>query len=386
MPWQGVSAVDLRLQFIADVQTGLFTITELAERYHVSRKTAYKWIALARQHGTARLHDASRRPQHSPTRTPVAIVRRLCEARQRFPHWSARKLLILLRRQDPTTAWPCAATAHVWLAREGWIRQKPRRRPPLYPPVQLTPPTRPNALWTTDFKGELRLGAGGWCYPLTLRDAASRFVLRCVALTSRATGVTQPQFERAFREFGLPDRIRSDNGTPFASPGLARLSRLAVWWMRLGIVPERITPGRPDQNGAHEQFHRVLKRATALPPAASLRAQQRRFNHFVPEYNELRPHDALAGDPPARHYVPSTRPYPPRLPPLEYPAAWPTRRVSINGTFSWRDQPIRLTEALAGQHIAFEEVDDGLWCIHFATVAIVRFDDRTRSLLPLGPC
>lgn len=386
MPWQGVSAVDLRLQFITDVATELFTITELAERYHISRKTAYKWLAVARQHGTERLRDASRRPHHSPTRTAPAIVQRLCAARQRFPHWSARKLLTFLRRQDPAIAWPCAATAHVWLAREGWIRHKPRRRPPLYPPVQLTRPTQANALWTTDFKGELRLADGQWCYPLTLRDAASRYVLCCAALTSRATANTQPQFERAFREFGLPDRMRSDNGTPFASPGLARLSRLAVWWMRLGIVPERIAPGRPDQNGAHEQFHRVLKRATAMPPAPTLRAQQARFNRFVPEYNDLRPHDALAGDTPAQHYVASVRPYPARLPALQYPAAWATRRVSSSGTFSWRDHAVRLTEALAGEYIGFEPVDDGLWLVYFATVAIARFDERSHVLLPLGPC
>jgi hypothetical protein len=210
-------------------------------------------------------------------------------------------------------------------------------------------------------------------------------VLRCTALPSHTRVVTQREFVHAFRAFGLPDRIRSDNGPPFGAPGLGRLSRLAVWWLRLGIMPERITPRHPEQNGSHEQFHAVLKRQTTRPPAASCRAQQRRFQTFVTEYNDERPHDALHGHPPATQYRASARVYPERLPPLDYLAAWDVRRVSTNGSISWRGRAFFLTEVLAGEHVAFEAIDDGLWLVRFAQLPLARFDERRRQLLPLVP-
>jgi putative transposase len=220
---------------------------------------------------------------------------------------------------------------------------------------------------------------------LTLRDGCTRYVLRCTALATHTRAVTQPEFVQAFRLFGLPDRIRSDNGPPFGAPGLGRLSRLAVWWLRLGIVPERITPRHPEQNGSHEQFHAVLKRETTRPPAASARAQQRRFTAFVTEYNEERPHDALGGVPPGTRYQPSSRAYPEQLPPLDYPATWELRRVSTSGSISWGGHAVFLSEVLAGESIAFEAIDDGLWLVRFAAVPLARFDERRRQLLPAVP-
>jgi putative transposase len=290
-----------------------------------------------------------------------------------------------LQRQAPDVAWPCRDTIHEVLRRHGLVRSPLRRRPSLHPPVHLTAPTQPNLVWTTDYKGEFKTGDGAWCYPFTLRDGCARYVLRCTALPSHTRAVTQPEFVQAFRTYGLPDRIRSDNGPPFGAPGLGRLSRLAVWWLRLGIVPERITPRHPEQNGSHEQFHAVLKRETARPPAASARAQQRRFATFVAEYNHERPHDALGGVPPATRYHASPRPYPERLPALEYPAAWSARRVSVAGTISWRGRPLFLTEVLAGETVAFEPVDDGLWLLRFATLALARFDERGHRLLAVLP-
>ena len=290
-----------------------------------------------------------------------------------------------MTRQAGDRAWPCRDTIHEVLRRAGLVRQRVRRRPPLHPPVQLTAPTAPNVLWTTDYKGEFRTGDGAWCYPFTLRDGCSRYVLRCTALPTHTRAATQPQFVQAFRTFGLPNRIRSDNGPPFGAPGLARLSRLAVWWLRLGILPERIRPRHPEQNGSHEQFHAVLKRETARPPAASSRAQQRRFAAFVTQYNQERPHDALGGAPPATVYHPSARPYPATLPPVEYPAAWDIRRVGGSGSISWRGHFVFLTEVLAGEFIALEPVDDGLWLVRFATLPLARFDERQRRLLPLLP-
>lgn len=247
----------------------------------------------------------------------------------------------------------------------------------------MAPATAPNEVWTTDFKGEFRLGDGAYCYPLTLRDLYSRVVLGCEALPEKSDRRARPCFERAFREYGLPARMRSDNGGPFAAPGLTRLSHLSVWWLRLGIQPERIALGHPEQNGAHEQFHRVLKAETARPPAAHLAAQQRRFRHFCGEYNTERPHEALGDATPASCYAASPRPYPSRLPPLEYPGHWEVRRVASTGQVSWAGGPLYLTEVLGGEHVAFEEVDDGLWMLHFATIRLARFDARTRTLTPV---
>ena len=222
-------------------------------------------------------------------------------------------MLTVASWRQPDADWPSRSTVCTLLHDRGLVQTR-RRRPP--PPSSVRPPlaamTRPNAVWTTDFKGEFRTGDGRYCYPLTLRDGCSRFVLRCDALVERTTEATRRRFARAFADYGLPDRIRSDNGSPFASPGLGGLSQLAVWWIRLGIVPERIAPGHPEQNGSHEQFHSVLKGATARPPSATAAAQQRRFARFCTEYNDERPHEALQNDTPASRYAPSRRRLPAR--------------------------------------------------------------------------
>ncbi len=209
-------------------------------------------------------------------------------------------------------------------------------------------------------------------------------MLRCDDLSEPTYAATRRRFERAFAEYGLPERIRSDNGSPFAGTGLGRLSRLSVWWIRLGIVPERIALGRPDQNGSHEQFHSVLKAETARPPARNAAAQQRRFGRFCLEYNHVRPHAALANDVPASRYRPSPRTLPRHLPALEYPGHFEIRRVSTIGQVSWRGASVFLSDALAGEQVAFEEIDDGIWTVRFATVALARYDDRSRSIHPLA--
>jgi transposase InsO family protein len=271
------------------------------------------------------------------------------------------------------------------LRRRGLV--KLRRRRPSSPSARspLVAITQPNQVWTTDFKGEFRTGDGRYCYPLTLRDGFSRFVLRCEALTGRTTEATRRGFERAFAAYGVPERMRSDNGGPFASAGLAGLSQLSVWWIRLGIVPERIAPGHPEQNGSHEQFHRVLKAETARPPAASASAQQRRFRAFCHEYNHERPHEALHDDTPAQHYAPSPRSLPARVPALEYPGHLEVRLVASHGCISWGGTHVFLTTALAGEYVAFDEVDDGSWTIRFADVVLGRFDERHRYVHPIGP-
>lgn len=381
MPWREMSPMDQRVQFVTEFRSGLFTMTELVAQYGISRKTGYKWVDRYEAKGVAGLTDRSRRPRHSPLATDADRVAALIALRKRHPRWGAKKLLAVLRQREPTTAWPSRSTVCDLLTRAGLITPRTRRtRVGCAGPSMLTPITEPNATWTIDFKGEFRTGDGVYCYPLTLRDGWSRFVLRCDAMLAQTYDGTRRRVERAFAEYGLPVRIRSDNGGPFAAPSVTRLSRLSVWWMRLGIVPERIAPGRPDQNGSHEQFHSVLKAGTARPPAPNARAQQQRFGRFCREYNHERPHEALQDRVPATCYTPSPRALPATLPALEYPGHMEIRRVSSVGAFSWSDRPVFLSEALAGEHIGFEEVDDGVWTVYFASVAIARFDERQKHI------
>jgi transposase InsO family protein len=380
MPWQEMSPVDLRIEFVHAFQTGLWSMTELCDQYQISRKTGYKWVDRYEADGRAGLRDRSRRPHHSPRASDPAIVDALCAARRMHPTWSARKLLAVLRRRQPTIAWPQRSTGAAWLKARGLVRARRRPSHQRAPSGPLAVVERLNQVWTTDFKGEFRVGTGQYCYPFTLRDAFSRYVLRCDALATKDGAATRRCFERAFAEFGLPDRIRSDNGGPFAAPGLTRLSHLSTWWIRLGIVPERIALGHPEQNGSHEQFHRVLKRETAWPPAATLRAQQQRFRRFCTEYNDERPHEALGDQPPASVYTASRRPLPVRLPPIEYPGHCEIRRVSSCGTVSWTSHPLYLSTVLAGHDVAFEEIDDAIWRVMFASIILARFDERTRTL------
>lgn len=376
--------MNLRMCFVTDWNRDCWTMTELCADYQISRKTGYKWVDRYAAAGPRGLQDQSRRPAHSPEATDPALVEALVALRRRHPRWGARKLLALATRHDRQAAWPSRSTVCELLKARGLVAPRHRRNRQAHVPSRLAPLTAPNETWTTDFKGHFRTGDGTYCYPLTLRDGFSRFVLRCEALAGPTYEATRPQFERAFAEYGLPDRIRSDNGGPFASTGLRRLSRLSVWWIRLGIHLERIALGHPEQNGSHEQFHSVLKAETARPPAANARAQQRRFTRFCAEYNGDRPHEALADRTPASCYQRSPRSLPTRMPPLEYPGHWEIRRVSTIGQVSWGAQALFLSGALAGEDVAFEEVDDGLWTVYFATLALGRYDERHRRIQPMA--
>jgi putative transposase len=383
MPWRETSPMEQRLEFIHEYESGLFTMTELAEQYGISRTTGYKWLSRYESDGLPGLTDRSRCPHSSPQATDPELVAMLVAERRRHPRWGAKKLLGIVRRRDPHRAWPSRSTVCDLLKARGLVTARRRRSRLLERTSALGPITTSNEVWTTDFKGEFRTGDGAYCYPLTLRDGWSRFVLRCDALMSPSYLATRARFERAFADYGLPQRIRSDNGTPFAGVGLGRLSRLSVWWMRLGIVPERIAAGHPEQNGAHEQFHAVLKAETARPPAADAAAQQQRFVRFCAEYNQERPHEALGDEVPASRYTRSPRPLPARLAALEYPSHFEVRLVSTTGYIKWIGANVFLASALAGQYIGLEEIDDGLWTVHFSTVALARYDERHRTLRPI---
>jgi len=264
------------------------------------------------------------------------------------------------------------------LDRAGLITTSRRRAVRAHPGRALIPMTAPNGTWTADFKGQFKTRNGLYCYPLTIVDGFSRYILACDAFPSTRYEGTRKVLERVFRTYGLPRCILSDNGTPFASTGLGRLSRLSMWWVRMGIGIERIVPGHPEQNGSHERMHKTLKAQTTRPPARDPKGQQRKFDAFVQEFNEERPHESLGQRRPATVYVASPRPYPERLPPLEYPGNYETRKVTRNAMLKWKKSLIFVSHTLSGQVLGFEEIDDGIWSVYYGAVLLARFDERER--------
>jgi transposase InsO family protein len=360
------------------------TFTELCALYSISRVTGYKWLERAERSGLDFLEELSRRPHSCPHATSAALQARLLDARRHHPTWGPRKLLALVHRQDrrqgETFAWPARSTVAELLRRNGLTI--PRRRRPSRGHLgrPLTPMSAPNVIWTADYKGQFRLGDGRYCFPLTVQDGYSRYLLGCRGLTGTTTVECRPVFQRLFQEYGLPEIIRSDNGVPFATGALARLSQLSVWWIRLGIYPETIEPAHPEQNGRHERMHRTLKRETARPPAPTTRSQQQRFDLFRDEYNAVRPHQALQDATPGSLYTRSPRPYPNTPPPMEYPPHFEVRLVSANGGIRWLRGWVNISHVLGGEYVGFEEIDDGEWDLYFGRMKLGRFHERLRCI------
>jgi putative transposase len=376
MPWRNTAPMDQRTQFIADHLRETQTITELCDQYGVSRKTGYKWIDRYLRLGPAGLEERSRRPHRAPNQTADEIVAAILEARHRHPVWGGKKLRALLQRRHPRWTLPGRSTVCDILRRHGLVPTRRSRRRLGHPGRPTTIMGAPNAVWCADYKGQFKTGDGRYCYPLTVTDGFSRYLLGCQGLSSTAVAEAQPVFTRLFKEYGLPLRIRTDNGVPFATTTLARLSKLSAWWVRLGILPEFIEPGRPDQNGRHERMHRTLKAATTRPAAGSLGAQQRRFNGFRAEFNHERPHEALDQQTPATCYHPSPRPMPDRLPPLEYPDRFEVRYVSANGGIRWNRRWVNVSTVCVGEYVGLEEIDDGIWNVYFGPLRLGRLLER----------
>jgi len=373
--------MDQRVAFIADWLRDEWTMTELAERYAISRKTAYKWTdryAADPAHGLA---ERSRAPKAHGRAMGDEIREAVLGLRRTHPHWGPKKLRAILTARVPRRAWPAPSTMGELLRREGL--SQPRRRGRYVIPLTqpLAAATAPNEVWTTDFKGWFRTTDGTRCDPLTVADACSRFVLCCRIVPPSERGV-RPWFERTFREYGLPRAMRSDNGSPFATTGAGRLSHLAVWWLKLGIRLDRIDPGHPEQNGRHERFHLTLQQDTAAPPAATARQQQRRFDRMRDEFNTERPHEALGQQPPARIYVASPRPYPARLEDPWYDATHQVRRVKETGQINWHGDLIFVSEAVRGELIGLAETERGDWTARFMHVELGRIDRQTRRFTP----
>lgn len=376
MPWSVSSPMSRRLEFVEDAQRGLYAMTELCARYGISRRVGYKWLARYAADGVDGLADQRRVAHSHPHRMPAEVAAALLTCRGAHPTWGPRKLLAYLARRHPRTAWPAASSVGALLKREGLVRARRRRPMPGHPGPPTAPMDAPNATWTADFKGQFRTQDGAYCYPLTVCDGYSRYLLACRGLPSVETAGARPVFERLFREHGLPTRIRSDNGVPFATSALGRLSALSAWWIKLGITPELTEPSSPQQNGQHERMHRTLKAEATKPPRNTLRAQQQRFDAFQREYNTERPHEALRNATPADHYTPSPRAYPRRLADPEYPGHFQVRYVSRNGGVRWRNQWVNVSHVLAEEYVGLEEVEDGIWSVYFGPVLLGRFHER----------
>jgi putative transposase len=380
MPWSEACTMDLRLAFIEDWLTSN-DVTGSCRRAGISRKTGYKWIGRFHARGDPGLADASRRPETCPHATAPEVVDALVELRRAHPTWGAKKLVAKLSWLSPDLELPCVATASRIIDRAGLVRR--RRRCRRLPKTGGAWPRgdRPNAIWCTDFKGQFRTLDGRLCYPLTLMDEHSRFILGCEAQPKIDGEAVRAVFTSIFRRHGLPEAIRSDNGGPFASTGLSRLSRLSVWWLRLGIALKRNAPGHPQHNGRHERMHRDLKAETTRPPSPDLRRQQRCFDRFVEQHNQERPHEALQQRPPATEYRSSPRRYPERLPEPEYPSHYEVRRVAPNGAVSLWGGYVFLSKALIGERVGLAERNEDEWTAYLGDLAVGIIDRRTRRAL-----
>ncbi len=379
MPWKGVTVSEQRQRFIEDFQLNYYSVTELAERFSISRKTAHKWIKRYLEHGQAGLEEQSRRPQSCPWQTDGAIVAELVAVRKAHPSWGPKKLLDVMSRRDPERYLPSIPTAARILARDGLV--KPRRRyRRAHPGCPQTQAEAPNDIWPADYKGQFRLKNGKYCFPLTVSDLSSRYLLGCDAHPAISLQKTFAHFKGLFATYGLPSRIRTDNGVPFASNALGRLSQLSVWFIKLGIYPELIEPGKPHQNGVHERMHRTLKQEATIPPASSLRGQQRKFDGFREEFNQERPHESLGMKRPAEVYQASDRSMPKRLEPYDYPGHYLVRRVSRSGTIRVLGRQIFVSNTLQEDYVGLEEVDDGVYDLYFCFYQIGRYDLKANKI------
>lgn len=366
MPWKDVRPMDERMKFISRLLEG-DRMVDLCREYGISRKTGYKFLERFKKEGALGLSDRLKSPLNIPHRTPKPLENLILKLRKAKPTWGPKKLNVKLGELHPGIRIPAPSTIGEILKRNGCIEIRRRRKRQNYFPSQLRISSETNETWCVDFKGHFRLGNGKYCYPLTITDHFSRFLVACEGLEDIRTETVFPVFEEVFKRYGLPSTIRSDNGSPFAAHGLGGLSRLSAWWIRLGIRPERIEPGHPEQNGRHERMHRTLKQETTRPAAKNILQQQELFDKFKKDYNHERPHEALGMDYPAKRYQPSLKQYANELPQPDYSIFDSTRIVSTNGSI-WLPKvgiPCFLTRSLAGHPVGLREIETETWLVNF---------------------
>ena len=383
MPWKECHVMDERLRFVARLLEGE-KMAPLCAEFGISRKTGYKIFDRYKDNGVTAFNDRSRRPYRQANRLPAPIEATIVRLKREYPGWGAPKIREKLRQRVTGVQLPAISTVHAVLDRYHLVKRRRRRRGDAPAATVLTRPTDPNALWCADYKGEFMLGNRRYCYPLTITDFASRYLLTCEALSTTQERFAFTAFDRAFKEFGLPQAIRTDNGVPFAGPtALYRLSKLAVWWLRLGIRIERIAPGHPQQNGRHERMHRTLKAEATKPAAPNVLQQQARFDTFVTRYNHDRPHQALGMKVPAALYTRSARVYR-GLEDLSYPFADATFTVTHCGRICFHGRKINLSHVFAGQNVGVTQVGERIWLVTFMQYDLGYFDDEVGRLEPIA--
>ena len=380
MPWETRNQQERRYELVRAIKAATEPVAELSRRWRVSRKTAYKWLNRYRQRGLRGLLDASRKPERMTRRTARSWLERLRRLRRRHPTWGARKLHHRLHEESPGEDLPAVATLSRWLKRWGLAKGRPRRRAgPMILRPKMRAAQKANDTWTVDFKGSYRTGDGTRVNPLTVRDLYSRYGIKVARLSHQSLELTRPEFIKIFREYGLPGRIRCDNGTPFGGGGPTGLTRLSAWWVKLGIAVEHITPGRPSENGAHEQFHRVYKAEVAKIPARRRGEQQRRSNRWLRHYNEERPHEALGMEVPASRYRKSRRRMPQLIKPWTYPKGWVRRWVKGNGEITWRGKRRFVGEAFVRDYVGLKMIRWGVWRVYFGPILVRELHERERG-------
>jgi transposase InsO family protein len=382
MPWKECKPMDERLRFIARLLEGE-QMTSLCREFGISRVTGYKIFNRYKDCGLDALNDRSRAPYRQANKLPFQIERTILGIKKKHPSWGARKIRDKLLRQFTMVKPPAISTVHAVLDRHGLVKRKKRRRYKAQG-TMLVGAHEPNGLWCADYKGEFMLGNKQYCYPLTITDYRSRYLITCEGVTSTRSDLAFTIFENAFKDFGLPAAIRTDNGVPFASGNaLFGLSKLSVWWLRLGINIQRIKPGHPEQNGRHERMHRTLKNEATRPAAFNFLQQQERFDDFIGVYNNERPHQALGGAYPGEIYTPSARIYtPPREP--EYPYHDRSVLVTRCGRICIGRRKINLSSVFAGQTVGIREVDEQIWLVSFLEYDLGYFD-KERDRVEPGP-
>lgn len=385
MPWQKTNHSSERHQFLNAWLAGHHTMTSLCRAFGISRKTGYKWVDRLKSEGMTNLSDRSCARYSQTHQTPDYITQILIDTKLTFPDWGPRKVVGYLKNTYPDGAWPAHSTASEILTRYGLVKPHGNRR---YKSPARTAPlshaTEANRVWSVDFKGDFLLGDKKRCYPLTVFDNYSRYLLDCKGLYSTRTGPVISVFERLFTDYGLPDYLRSDNGSPFASTRLGGLSRFSLWLLKRGVTPERIRPGNPQENGRHERFHRSLKAAVCKPPKGNLSAQQRAFNHYKFNYNQYRPHESLNDTPPVDHYKKSKRIYTGKEIEFEYPDHYAIRKVRTDGNMKWKQLPIYVANLLAGEHVGLEPINEGCWMVYLSTLKLCILDERQKRIIRPG--
>lgn len=381
MPWRDIRPMESKIQFVSFASENLMTMTDLCNLFNISRKTGYKWLSRYMEEGLEGLQNRSKAPKSIPHKTSKEIEEFIISWRKKHPSWGGRKITQQAGQIAPVLELPSETTVNNIIKTHGLTGKRRKRRKPGHPGRPSATSERPNDIWTTDFKGEFKTKDGFYCYPLTLLDEHSRFLLDCQGLYSTSYSGAFKVFKRAFKEYGLPNAIKSDNGSPFATIGIARLSKLSVWWIRLGIDPILIQPSSPYQNGVHERMHKTLKDESTIPPGGNLKAQQRKFNSWRQEYNSCRPHESLQGKYPCQVYRPSLKTLPSKIPSIDYPNHFEVRLVSENRCIKWKQEHVFVSASLVKQYVGLEEVMDGIWAIYFSWKRLGFLDERKMQII-----